>query len=414
MTATPTLTLLIAAHDPKQGGALAEMVQNLRPGVQVVQFGEGEQDGERELAMAMVVEHGGGEQFGELSSRVRARHPGICMVVIASRFDERAIDVAARVEATAIIPSPCEPGALLRVLKTQERKIEFAGRCGAVETGELLRLHASSLSSGILHLRVGGRSGAIHLEDGQPVHAHCEGLRGADAVRELLGWTDVKATWIAGRSASARTIVGRIEGLLERDLGDAPRGRDLLDEAPLDVLDKIERLAQTPDILAAYLMRNTEVIAGTNDSSLDEAVVGRALSRLAQVFHDLEDQQGDGAGSEIQATVGEHRLVVDRLGPSRLGFQVGVVVRQATPVCKSLRRLLRQIDRSFRKSLAVAARKQASAGTGSPGGGSPGSGTPGTGSGTPGTGSGTPGTGSLGPSLGDVETRPATSLHRVA
>nr|WP_165703790.1 DUF4388 domain-containing protein [Enhygromyxa salina] len=259
-----------------------------------------------------------------------------------------------------------------------------------------------ALSSGILHLRVGARTGAIHLEDGQPVHAHCDGVRGADAVRELLGWADAKATWIAGRSASARTIVGRIEGLLERDLGDAQRGRDLLDEAPLDVLDKIERLAQTPDILAAYLLRNTEIIAGTNDSSLDEAVVGRALSRLAQVFHDIEDQQGDGAGSEIQATVGEHRLVVDRLGPSRLGFQVGVVVRQATPVCKSLRRLLRQIDRSFRKSLAVSARKQASAGSGSAGTGASAAG--------PASSEAT----SAGPASAVSDPRQATSLHRVA
>jgi hypothetical protein len=69
------------------------------------------------------------------------------------------------------------------------------------------------------------------------------------------------------------------------------------------------------------------------------------------VFLAMEDQQGERSGTEIQATVGEHRLVVDRIGPSRLGFQIGVVVRQATPVCKSLRRLLRQLDRNFRRLL---------------------------------------------------------------
>ena len=45
------------------------------------------------------------------------------------------------------------------------------------------------------------------------------------------------------------------------------------------------------------------------------------------------------------------RLVVDSLGPRDLRYQVGVVVRQASPVCKSLRRLLRQIDRSFERSM---------------------------------------------------------------
>jgi hypothetical protein len=277
------------------------------------------------------------------------------IVVIAPRFDERAIEVAAGVEATAIVASPCEPGALLRVLDEHERRVRHAGRCHGVATAELLRLHGAAASSGVLHLSSAAGSGAIHVEDGQPIHAHTPSNRGIDAVREMLGWTEAKATWITGRSASARTIVGRIEGLLERQHADRP-DRNHLDDAPPDVVDKLERLAATQDILAAYLLRNTEVVTGRNASTLEDAVVGRALSRLSQVFQDMEDQQGDGAGSEIQATIGEHRLVVDRLGPSRLGFQIGVVVRQATPVCKSLRRLLRQIDRSFRKSLSSGVR----------------------------------------------------------
>jgi hypothetical protein len=173
----------------------------------------------------------------------------------------------------------------------------------------------------------------------------------------MLRWTEVDASWIAGRSAGARTIVGRVEGLLERELShDSPR-HQVVEEAPSDVLQRIDNLAGIEDILGAFLMRNTEIVYGRNDSSLDAAVVGRALCQLARVYHDMEGQQGDRAGSEIQATVGDHRLVVDRVGPASLGFQVGVVVRQATPVCKSLRRLLRQLDRAFRKSLAARARQ---------------------------------------------------------
>jgi hypothetical protein len=356
-TSTP-LTLLISAHDPQQRAALAEMLHSIRPDAHVLQE-SGEADA-IEPDVAMVVESADPE-LGQLSRRVRAAHPGVALVVIAPRFDDRAIEVAAEVEAAAIVASPCEPGALARVLEAHDRRVDFAGRCRAVETRELLRLHVVASSNGILHLATSHQqSGAIHIEDGQPVHAHTAENRGAEALREMLGWTDAKATWIAGRSAGARTIVGRIEGLLERDLGEADRSPSEVEDAPRDVLDKIDRLAQTPDILAAYLLRNTEIVTGRNDSSLDEAVIGRALTRLAQVFHDMEEQQGDGAGTEIQATVGEHRLVVDRLGPTRLGFQIGVVVRQATPVCKSLRRLLRQIDRSFRKSLSAGARSQPS------------------------------------------------------
>ncbi|HLT36604.1 MAG TPA: DUF4388 domain-containing protein, partial [Enhygromyxa sp.] len=330
---------------------------SIRPGVRTLQFPRvSESD---VLDVAMVVEPAGPE-LGELSARVRAAHPDVPLVVIAPRFDERAIEVAAGVEATAIVSSPCEPGALSRVLDDHERKVRYAGRCRGIETAELLRLLTAATDHGVLHVASAAGSGAIHLDEGQPVHAHTANNRGVDAVREMLGWADGKATWIAGRSASARTIVAPIDGLIERQLPERPTtGKS--EDAPADVIDKLDRLAQTPDVLAAYLLRNTEVIAGRNSSDLDDAAIGRALSRLSQVFHDMDDQQGDGMGSEIQATVGDHRLVVDRLGPSRLGFQIGVVVRQATPVCKSLRRLLRQIDRSFRKSLLTGSRPATSA-----------------------------------------------------
>lgn len=354
MTSTSTpLTVLIAAEDLNQSTALAEMVQSIRPGVRILQFSSESVDASVEVNVAMVVEAAGPE-LGELAKRVRAAHADVSIVLIAPRFDERAIEVAAGVNAMAIVASPCEPGALLRVLDEHERKARYPGHCHAVATGELLRLYGAAGSSGVLHLASAAGSGAIHLEDGHPVHAHTASHRGTDAVREMLGWADAKATWIAGRSASARTIVGRMDTLLERPSTDrGSQGRDHLDDAPRDVADKLERLAQTPDILAAYLLRNCEVVTGRNSSTLEDVMVGRALARLSQVFQAMEDQQGDGTGSEIQATIGEHRLVVDRLGPTRLGFQIGVVVRQATPVCKSLRRLIRQIDRSFRKSLAV-------------------------------------------------------------
>lgn len=356
-TSTP-LTVLIAARELSQSMALADMVASSRPGVRTMQFeSSGEASGGIEIAM--VVESPGPE-LGELSARVRAAQPQVPIVIITPRFDERAIELAAKIEATAIIASPCDPAALLRVLNDNERMLRFAGRCGPIETSELLRLHAAAQSNGLLHLAGPTGSGAIHLDDGQPVHAHTANHQGVDAVHEMLGWVDAKSTWIAGRSASTQTIEARLDSLIERpvEAGSAPE----LEDAPRDVLEKIDRLAQTPDILAAYLLRNSEIVTGRNDSGLDDAVIGRSLSRLSQVFHDMEAQQGDGAGSEIQATIGEHRLVVDRLGPSRLGFQIGVVVRQATPVCKSLRRLLRQIDRSFRKSLASSSRASSGAG----------------------------------------------------
>jgi hypothetical protein len=346
MSKTPS-SLLIAGSDPGQRKALAEMLRGLRPGLQIEEYGASSPS--TEPGLVMVIQKMGDE---ELAKQVRARHRAAPIVLIAPRFDEAGIEVAARVNASAIVPSPCEPATLLRVSRDAERRTIASGDANGLPTIELLRLYAASEASGVLHLASEGGKGAIHIESGQPVHAHFGDLSGPEAVRGLLELPDAEATWIAGHSASVRTILGRLEGLLD-PLENA--GVNVEAEAPADVLEKIERLAHTPDILAAHLLRNAEVVMGTCDPSLDEVAIARALSRLALVFLDMEAQQGDGAGSEIQATVGEHRLVVDRLGPTQLGFQIGVVVRQATPVCKSLRRLLRQIDRSFRKSLAKAA-----------------------------------------------------------
>lgn len=349
-----TLTLLIAAHEPGQAAALSEILHALRSDVRIRFMGD---DGPIDMAMVVGLP---GEQLGEQLEQVRERFADAVLVLIAPVFDEQAIALAARHEVAAILPSPCEPLALTRMLRAQERKVRFAGRCGSVETAELLRLHAIAASNGIVHLHGEGRSGAIHLEDGQPVHAYCGEIEGTEAVRELLRWLDVDVTWIDGRSGGARTIAGRIEGLLERELGDAT-GEVELQEATPEMLERIEYLAGIEDILGVYLLRNGDVLFGRNDPSLDEALTGRALSGLARVFHDMEDQQGAQVGTEIQAMVGEHRLVVDRVGPARLGFQIGVVVRQATPVCKSLRRLLRQVDRMFRRTLKERARQDAAA-----------------------------------------------------
>jgi hypothetical protein len=373
MTAESTpMLLMIAADDPTQAAALGEMLLHIRPDLHIISFAQraaqepGRAQGEKqpdshgrpgqpdlgvEPDLAMVVEQLG-EEIGLLSARVRAAHPGVNLVMIAPRFDERAIAAAARVGAAAIIPSPCESAALIRVIKSQQRKVRFPGRCGAVDTGELLRLHVAAASNGVLHLGIG----AIHLEDGQPVHAHCGELRGSEAVRELLRRRGVDATWIEGRSGSTRTIVGRVEGLLERELDDDPSDYVSVEEAPREVIERLDHLASIEDILGVYLLRNTEIVNGRSDASLDDVLISRALTGLARVFLAMEDQQGERSGTEIQATVGEHRLVVDRLGPTRLGFQIGVVVRQATPVCKSLRRLLRQLDRNFRRLLADRAR----------------------------------------------------------
>jgi len=303
-------------------------------------------------------------------AEIESSHPGLPLIVVASRLDDEGVADACHLGAAGVLVRPVTAAGLLGVLHVPVSDAGFAGSCTAVPTAQLLTLHCSTGADGILHLRCPGnahhdeRLGSIYLEAGQPVHATAGDLVGSEAVHAILGWVDAEATWIPGQPRPARTIVGRWEGLLarsasDRAMDDAEAIERMVAVAYPEVIEKLSRLAQTTDVLGAFLLRHAEVIAGRCSPEVDEQLAARALCRLAHVFFDVEAQPTEEAGREIQAIVGSMRLVLDRIGPSSAGFQVGVFVRQAAPVCKSLRRLLRQIDSAFSRAVKARNRREA-------------------------------------------------------
>lgn len=308
-----------------------------------------------------------------LVAEIESRHPGLPLIAVASRLDDEGVAAACHLGAAGVLVRPITVSALLNVLHLPMPDAGFTGSCTGVPTAQLLTLHCSTGADGILHLRCEGtanreeRIGSIYLEAGQPVHATTGDLVGSEAVHAMLSWVDAEATWIPGQARPARTIVGRWEGLLARSGGgrrndDSEAIERMVAVAYPEVIEKLSRLAQTPDVLGAFLLRHAEIVAGRCAPEVDEQLASRALCRLAHVFFDVEAQPSEEAGPEIQAIVGSMRLVLDRIGPSSAGFQVGVFVRQAAPVCKSLRRLLRQIDGAFTRALKARARRGGSSG----------------------------------------------------
>jgi CheY-like chemotaxis protein len=302
----------------------------------------------------------GDDAAAQVVGEVERRFAGVPLVAVAARIDDGRVAAACHLGATAILAKPFGISALMQMMRAPAGDAGFMGSCGGIPTAQLLTLHCAAGRDGVLHLRVGAtvsrpeRTGTVFLEAGQPVHAVAGALVGADAVHAMLGWHDAEATWVSGVTRCARTIVGRWEGLLAGAVrrGGDPQDLDrLVAVAHPEVVEKLARLAQTPDVLGAFLLRHAEVITGRCVPTLDEQLAARALCRLAHVFFDVEAQPHAGATGEIQAIIGDVRLVLDRIGPSGAGFQVGVVVRQAAPVCKSLRRLLRQIDSAFGRIL---------------------------------------------------------------
>lgn len=291
----------------------------------------------------------------EVCEQVRRAYPQAALVLVGEHTEVPQVELSVKLRASALLRVPCEAAALREVFERVEPVPSAHGTCRGLMTAEVLAMYCQTGTDGALYLHrdEDGRSGCIHVEGGQPTHAATGALVGSDAVRELLTWRGVDARWVAGRSSPARTIIGRWEALMTQPVPSIT-DQHMLPLAIPQVIEKLVRLAQTPDILGAFLLRNGEVVTGRALPSLDDRALGRTLCRLSNLQFDIEGIDGEDAGDEVQATLGSVRLVVDRLGPRDLRYQVGVIVRQASPVCKSLRRLLRQIDRSFIRSIEAA------------------------------------------------------------
>ncbi|MBL4687108.1 MAG: response regulator [Nannocystaceae bacterium] len=306
---------------------------------------------------------------------VERQFPGLVVVATTEHADEPAVARSCHLGAAGILVKPYGLPQLAALLRAPSADAGFSGTCAGVPTALLLTLHCQNGADGVLHLSCEAtgsrpeRRGSVHVAGGQPVHASTGSLTGAEAVHAMLAWPDAEATWLPGSTHSARTIVGRWEGLLVRGMPGEPSSEleDAVSMAYPEVIEKLSRLSQTQDVLGAFLLRHAEVITGRCTSGIDQDLAGRSLQRLAHVFHDVEAQPGEVPGREIQAIVGGMRLVLDRVGPVATGFQVGVLVRQAAPVCKSLRRLLRQVDRAFARAHKAHERKRSVRPTAGPG-----------------------------------------------
>ncbi len=303
----------------------------------------------------------GSDAATELVAEIETRFPGLPVVAYAERLNDERVATACHLGAAGLLARPFGAKQLQELLRQPAPDAGFSGTTTGVPTPMLLTLHCAAGAHGALHLRSAEtanrpeRFGTIYLDGGQPIHATAGDLVGSQAVHAMLGWLDAEATWLPGKTRCARTIVGRWEGLLARGFTARPGVNaepveDVVAVAYPEVVEKLSRLSQTPDVLGAFLLRHAEIVTGRCTSDVDEALAARALCRLSHVFFDVDAQPTEDAGREIQAVVGTVRLVIDRIGPPEIGFQVGVLVRQAAPVCKSLRRLLRQIDGTFQRA----------------------------------------------------------------
>ncbi len=321
------------------------------------------------------------EQGRQITAAVRAKCAGVPVFGSSVEPTPEVLGRAARMELAGLVPWPCTAADLRRLGQVSHPDPAPSGRCAGIDSARLVALHAQAREDGVLvfwrpvapgeNMTVG----SVHLESGQVVHAAVDGHVGVDAAREILSWSDAQVCWLPGRTGASRTIVGHWTGLLHKAANEGQPASDALEQAISiaypEVVEKLSRLSHTPQVVAAFLLRHGEILSGAALPDLDEGALRHAASSLSRVLADMvtaapEPDAGTGAmlrgpsaiqadtAREIQAIAAGVRIVVDRIGPEEAGFQAAVAVYQAAPVSKSLRRLIRQIDRAFHKAIARA------------------------------------------------------------
>jgi len=80
------------------------------------------------------------------------------------------------------------------------------GSLGEVGLPDVLQLLTVGGKTGTLHLRDGDEAGALHLKDGQVVHARTADLEGEEAAYALAGWTRGRFEFEPGAASPVTTI----------------------------------------------------------------------------------------------------------------------------------------------------------------------------------------------------------------
>jgi hypothetical protein len=121
-------------------------------------------------------------------------------------------------------------------------------------------------------------------------------------------------------------------------------------------MERLKRLFSTPGILGVYLLKDAVVIWGHSLFAPLNPLVARSFSSLAYLYYDAHATSTTLSPVdkfEAQATVGTRRYVLSRIGEGENHLLVGILVSPHHPICKSLQRYLRQIDRSYRRAMSL-------------------------------------------------------------
>ena len=134
---------------------------------------------------------------------------------------------------------------------------------------------------------------------------------------------------------------------------DSPeRDERSIEAAARDLTWRLEAIFESESVLATYVLRGGLPVVSFQHAELDE-LPRTVVTHTSQLLVEIDPRLDDETEPKVHTLVGSYRVTVMRIGPRPLGYHVGVMIEADSPIEHSLWRLLRQLDRAFRKRLAA-------------------------------------------------------------
>src|SRR5438552_1486919 len=147
---------------------------------------------------------------------LRHTHPGLRVVMLSARLDEKARKTCLELGASLFLEKPTTSEGFQGLFAALDALVAAgtqSGFRGVMEVGlqDVLQIECLGRKSSILEISTGSRRGQIYISEGSIVHAECGQLQGEMALYGLLGLSGGQFSLHPFTEPPRRTISGQYE-----------------------------------------------------------------------------------------------------------------------------------------------------------------------------------------------------------
>lgn len=149
----------------------------------------------------------------ELLLHTSSNYPEVHIIVLANELSPMVEDKIKQIPGAVHFSQPLDAGMLCRRIFT-ELGIDYGGQLRGVSLQAFLQmLELEGLSCSLL-VRAKSKSGYLHVVNGEPISAKCNGLAGTSAAVEILTWENVTVDVDYSTPENERDIAKPLMGLI--------------------------------------------------------------------------------------------------------------------------------------------------------------------------------------------------------